>query len=196
MVLLSTCSPSVAHEESVEFTSGNNTLGGVITYPAGRGPVPGVVLITGAADSVTRQRAGIQNSFHVSHAEHFAELGLAVLRYDPRGVGVSTGSSGIETMTMRADELRRAQPESFVEIHPDDAAQLGIQSGHRIKITSRRGASIIKARVIDTPRPGMVFVPFHWEDDDSLINRVTIDAYDPGSKQPEFKICAVKLERV
>ena len=54
---------------------------------------------------------------------------------------------------------------------------------------------MIKARVVDMPRPGMVFVPFCWEDDPSFINRVTIDAYDPGSKQPEFKICAVKLAR-
>ena len=42
---------------------------------------------------------------------------------------------------------------------------------------------------------GMVFVPFCWEDDESFINRVTIDAYDPISKQPEFKICAVKLAK-
>ena len=42
----------------------------------------------------------------------------------------------------------------------------------------------------------MVFVPWHWADDNSLINKVTIDAYDPGSKQPEFKICAVKLAKV
>ncbi len=99
------------------------------------------------------------------------------------------------TMTMQADELRRAQPEAFVEIHPQDAARLQIASGEMVRITSRRGHAIIKARIIDTPRPGMVFVPFHWEDQDSLINRVTIDAYDPGSKQPEFKVCAVQLTK-
>ncbi|MCA8978014.1 MAG: hypothetical protein KDC98_25030, partial [Planctomycetes bacterium] len=49
------------------------------------------------------------------------------------------------------------------------------------------------ARVTAMPQPGMVFVPWCWEDWDSLINRVTIDAYDPGSKQPEFKICAVQI---
>jgi len=99
------------------------------------------------------------------------------------------------TMTMRAPELKAAQPSAFVEIHPDDAKDLGIESGDMVKITSRRGVSTIKARVVDTPRPKMVFVPFHWEDDESLINKVTIDAYDPGSKQPEFKICAVKLSK-
>ncbi len=100
------------------------------------------------------------------------------------------------TMTMKADELRRAQPAAFMEIHPDDAKQLGIASGNRVRITSRRGEVTIKARVIDTPKQGMVFVPMHWADMDSLINKVTIDAYDPGSKQPEFKICAVKLAKV
>jgi len=100
------------------------------------------------------------------------------------------------TMTMRARELRLAQPECYVEIHPDDAKKYGIRSGNMIKITSRRGEAVVKARVVDVPRPGMIFVPWHWEDKDSLINRVTIDAYDPGSKQPEFKVCAVKIAKV
>ena len=99
------------------------------------------------------------------------------------------------TMTMRAEELRRAYPEAFVEVNPIDAKALGIRSGDHLRITSRRGEAVIKARVVDIPRPGMVFAPFHWEDESSFINRVTIDAYDPGSKQPEFKICAVKLAK-
>ena len=99
------------------------------------------------------------------------------------------------TMTMQADALRRAQPQAFVEIHPDDAAELEISDGDAVKITSRRGEAVIDAIVVDNPRPGMVFVPFHWEENESLINRVTIDAYDPGSKQPEFKVCAVQLAK-
>jgi len=99
------------------------------------------------------------------------------------------------TMTMRATELRRAQPACYMEINPKDAANLEIRSGDAVRIVSRRGEAVIKARVVDMPREGMVFVPWHWEDRESLINRVTIDAYDPGSKQPEFKICAVKLAR-
>jgi len=99
------------------------------------------------------------------------------------------------TMTMKAEELRRAQPEAFVEVHPDDAGKLSVQSGDKLRITSRRGEALIKVRVVDTPKSGMVFVPFHWADSNSLINKVTIDAYDPGSKQPEFKICAVKLAK-
>ena len=99
------------------------------------------------------------------------------------------------TMTMQAPELRRAYPECFVEINPVDARELGIRSRDFVRIISRRGEATIRARVVDMPRPGMVFVPWHWADEQSLINRVTIEAYDPGSKQPEFKICAVKLEK-
>jgi len=99
------------------------------------------------------------------------------------------------TMTMQAPELRRAQPEAYVEIHPADAEELGIRSGDLTRITSRRGESMIKARVVDMPQKGMCFVPFHWEHPGQLINDVCIDAYDPGSKQPEFKICAVKLSK-
>jgi len=100
------------------------------------------------------------------------------------------------TMTMKAPELKRAQPEAYVEINPQDAKQLGIKHGDMVKVTSRRGEVTLKARVIDTPRPGMVFVP--WFDDriQAMINFVTKDAYDPGSKQPEFKVCAVKLAKV
>jgi nitrate reductase NapA len=99
------------------------------------------------------------------------------------------------SMTMRPAELRRAYKECFMEIHPKDAGKLGVRSGDKVRITSRRGEAVVKARVIAAPQPGMVFVPMHWEDDASLINRVTINAFDPGSKQPEFKICAVKLAK-
>ncbi len=100
------------------------------------------------------------------------------------------------TMTMKAEQLRRAQPEAFVEVHPEDAKELDVATGDRLRITSRRGEVVIKAWVVDRPRPGMVFVPMHWDDPEGLINKVTIDAYDPGSKQPEFKICAVKIAKV
>jgi nitrate reductase NapA len=99
------------------------------------------------------------------------------------------------TMTGKAPELLRAQPEAFVEINPRDAKEWGIEQGDMVKITSRRGQVTVKAKVIATPRRGMVFVPWHWPDDDSLINRVTINAFDPGSKQPEFKVCAVQVTK-
>jgi len=100
------------------------------------------------------------------------------------------------TMTMKAEELRRAYPECFVEINPVDAKNYGIKNRDYVKITSRRGEVTIQARVVDIPRPGMIFVPMHWDSDKAFINKVTIDAYDPGSKQPEFKVCAVKIAKV
>lgn len=99
------------------------------------------------------------------------------------------------SMTMRADVLRKAYKECFIEIHPTDARTLQVRNGDMIRITSRRGEALAKARILDAPQPGMVFVPMHWEDDPALINRVTINAFDPGSKQPEFKICAVQLAK-
>lgn len=99
------------------------------------------------------------------------------------------------TMTMQASELKRAYPGCFAEVHPTDAKKLGVKTGDKLKITSRRGEIVVRARVVEIPRPGMVFAPMHWADELSQVNKVTIDAYDPGSKQPEFKICAVKLAK-
>ncbi len=97
------------------------------------------------------------------------------------------------TMTMRCKELERTYKKCYCEIHPDDAAQLGVKSGDPVKVTSRRGSLTVETRVVPHPQPGTCFIPMHWED--ALVNLVTIDAYDPGSKQPEFKICAVQLAK-
>lgn len=100
------------------------------------------------------------------------------------------------TMTMRVPEIARAQPNAYVEINPKDAAEYKINNGDLVKITSRRGFCILPAHVVKVSLPGILFVPWFDQDWDRMINRVTIDAFDDGSKQPEFKICAVKLERV
>ena len=99
------------------------------------------------------------------------------------------------SMTRRVPILHRAVPESYVEINPDDAAQLGITNGSKVKITSRRGEIIMKASINGRGNPpkGMVFVPFF--DESYLINEVTLDAFCPISKQPDYKKCAVKVER-
>jgi nitrate reductase NapA len=82
-----------------------------------------------------------------------------------------------------------------VEINPDDASRLGITNGSNVKVSSRRGAVVMKANINGRGRPpqGMVFVPFF--DESYLINEVTLDAFCPISKQPDYKKCAVKLER-
>ncbi len=98
------------------------------------------------------------------------------------------------TMTMKVPELRRSFPAAYVEVNTADAKKLGIKNGDNVLLTSRRGKLALPARVSDVCMPGLVFVP--WYDAKKLINYVTIDAIDKGSKQPEFKICAVKVSKV
>jgi nitrate reductase (cytochrome) len=100
------------------------------------------------------------------------------------------------TMTMRVPEIARAQPNAYVEINPKDAVAYGIKNGDMVKVTSRRGYNILPARVVKVSLPGILFIPWFDQNWDRMVNRVTIDAFDDGSKQPEFKICAVKIERV
>jgi nitrate reductase NapA len=98
------------------------------------------------------------------------------------------------TMTRNCRELRQANAEALAELHPQDAARLGVTTGDLVQITSRRGSERFRAKVTDGARVGLVFVQMH--DDQRMCNRITIDAVDPVSKQPEFKICAVKVEKV
>ena len=95
------------------------------------------------------------------------------------------------TMTRRSDGLNELVPTGFVEIHPEDAAALGITDSAAVTVETRRGAISIPANVTDRVRPGTVFVPFHfWE---SPANRLTNTARDPMAKIPEFKVCACRV---
>ncbi|MFF0823271.1 molybdopterin oxidoreductase family protein [Micromonospora haikouensis] len=96
--------------------------------------------------------------------------------------------------TRRVAALRRAAPGAFVELHPDLAARLGVGDGEEVRVTSRRGELRAPARLTPTIRPDTVFAPFHWGGA-ARANSVTNDAVDPVSGMPEFKICAVRVER-
>jgi len=100
------------------------------------------------------------------------------------------------TMTRRIPILHNAMPESYVEINPEDAADLGVTNGEKVKIVSRRGEIVMKASINGrgVPPQGMVFVPFF--DESYKINELTLDAFCPISKQPDYKKCAVRLEKV
>jgi nitrate reductase NapA len=100
------------------------------------------------------------------------------------------------TMTRRIPQLHRAVPGALVEIHPEDARELGFADGNPIRIVSRRGEAVLPASVNgrSVPRRGLVFVPFF--DESRLINDVTLDAYCPISREPDYKKCAVRLEKV
>ena len=97
---------------------------------------------------------------------------------------------------MRVPEIARSQPNAYVEINPKDAEAYGIKNGDMVKITSRRGSNVLPAHVVKNSLPGILFVPWFDQNWTRMINRVTIDAFDKGSKQPEFKICAVKIQRI
>ncbi|KXK63643.1 hypothetical protein AWW66_02530 [Micromonospora rosaria] len=98
------------------------------------------------------------------------------------------------TQTRRVAALRRTAPEPFVELHPDLAARLGVADGDDLRVVSRRGEMRAPARVTPTIRPDTLFAPFHWAGA-GRANSVTNDALDPVSRMPEFKICAVRVER-
>ncbi len=97
------------------------------------------------------------------------------------------------SMTGRVPELYRAFPHALVFMHPDDAEAMNIRRGVEVKVVSRRGEirSRVETRGRNRPPRGVVFVPFF--DASQLINKVTLDATDPISKQTDFKKCAVKI---
>ncbi|MBW1634822.1 MAG: molybdopterin-dependent oxidoreductase [Deltaproteobacteria bacterium] len=99
------------------------------------------------------------------------------------------------SLTRRIPVLHNAVPASYVEINPEDATELGVVNGEMVKIISRRGEVTMPAQIRGrgVPPRGMVFVPFF--DESYLINEVTLDAFCPISKQPDYKKCAVRLEK-
>ncbi len=94
--------------------------------------------------------------------------------------------------TRRVPELHAAEPEAFVEIHPDTAAMAGIRQGGAARLATRRGSAMFRARLTRDIRRDTLFVPFHWGGASSA-NLLTNDAIDPVSKIPEYKVCAVQL---
>ena len=98
------------------------------------------------------------------------------------------------TMTRRSSTLTDQVNEAFVEISLKDAADLGVDDGDMVRVRSRRGEITLKADVTDTIKDGVVFIPFHFAE--AAANVLTNPALDPQAKIPEFKACAVHIERV
>ena len=98
------------------------------------------------------------------------------------------------SMTQRVPELYKAFPDAVVFMHPDDAEAKGLRRGSEVRVISRRGEirTRVETRGRNKPPRGLVFVP--WFDASQLINKVTLDATDPISKQTDYKKCAVKIE--
>lgn len=100
------------------------------------------------------------------------------------------------TKTGRSAFLNRRAPQAYVEIHPDDAARLDIALGDTVEITSTKGTWQGLALVVDTMRPGELFVPFHYGQGLQAANQHTWYARDPVSKQPQFKSSPVALRKL
>jgi len=100
------------------------------------------------------------------------------------------------TMTRRVPELNRAVPNALCYMHPDDAKERSVRRGDEIKVISRRGEIRVRVETRGRNKPprGLIFVP--WFDEGRLINKVTLDATDPISKQTDYKKCAVRIEKV
>jgi nitrate reductase NapA len=100
------------------------------------------------------------------------------------------------SMTRRVKQLHQAAPRAYVEINRADAIELGVKTGDPVRVKSRRGELVLPAQIDGRGRPprGSVFVPFF--DEGLLINRVTLDAMDNISKEPDYKKCAVTIEPV
>ena len=97
------------------------------------------------------------------------------------------------TMSRRSKVLDKLVPAGVIEIHPADAERLGVADGQKVRVTSRRGQIEIAARITDRVAAGSVFLAFHYRE--APANRLTIAALDPVAKIPEFKVCAVRVER-
>jgi formate dehydrogenase alpha subunit len=110
---------------------------------------------------------------------------------------LTTGRTGFHwhtgTMTRKDWALDREYPKGYVEINPQDAANTGIRNGAMVKVASRRGEISVQANVVDTIQEGLVFIPFHFAE--AAANKLTAANLDPVAKIPEYKVCAVKLER-
>jgi len=99
--------------------------------------------------------------------------------------------SGAQTRLVA--ELLAAEPEMYVEVHPDTAARAGLEHGDLADVVSRRGRVRARVRCVATIRLDLVFLPFHFPGD-GRANLLTNPELDPTSRMPEFKVCAVRLE--
>ena len=98
-----------------------------------------------------------------------------------------------QTRTKRSEVLRRLAPtELYVEISPADAKQLGFEPDELLHVSSQRGKVQARAFVTHAVKAGEVFMPMHYE----TMNRLTFAAFDPYSRQPSYKACAVRLSKL
>ncbi|MFZ3588054.1 formate dehydrogenase subunit alpha [Bacillus sp. DJP31] len=99
------------------------------------------------------------------------------------------------SQTRRIDFLMEQCPLPFVEVHPELASQYNLSNGDFVKLTTRRSSMKLEVLLTKAIRKDTLFVPYHWGKELS-INQLTNPCLDPISKMPEFKVCAVKMEKI
>ena len=98
------------------------------------------------------------------------------------------------SMTRRSEKLHQEVPEGYVEISPEDANHLGLVKSERVRVVSRRGQIETRAWITRRVPPGVVFIPFHFAE--AAANVLTNPALDPVAKIPEYKVGAVRVEKI
>lgn len=98
------------------------------------------------------------------------------------------------SMSLRNPEICAINSEEFMEIHPADAAKLDIKSGEKVKVSSRRGSLEVKTELTEKSRLGSVFLSFHYPE--TPTNVLTGPGEDMLALTPEYKVCAVKVEKM
>ena len=99
------------------------------------------------------------------------------------------------SMTRRIAPLSESMPTAYVELHPEDAKELGVRNGELVHVESRRGSTELPVWTKGRGQPprGTIFVPFF--DETRRINDATLHLFDPFSKQPDYKKCAARIRR-
>jgi anaerobic selenocysteine-containing dehydrogenase len=97
-------------------------------------------------------------------------------------------------MSRRSPTLNREMAGAVADINPADAEELGIKDREVVSVSSRRGEVKIRARLTETVPPGTIFIPFNFRE--SAANALTNASRDPVAKIPEFKVCAVRIEKL
>ncbi len=98
------------------------------------------------------------------------------------------------TQTRNCMGLENIFPEELLEMHPEDAARLGINDGDYVKAKSRRGEITLRAWVTERSAPGLCWTTFHFAE--ACGNVLTIDAFDPVTETAEYKVCAINVEKI
>ena len=160
-------------------------IGGLI-WPCPSTDHPGTPILHSAGFKLQDGRALIAPVQYKPAAENtWAEYPL-ILTTGRIAVHFNAGS-----MTRRSPSLMERAPNLFVEINPGDAAPMKIEDGDSVEVSTERGTTVALARVTDSVKPGVVFMPFHYPG----TNFLTTDARDAEAKIPEFKVAACKISR-